>query len=59
MLIMTEGEGSVLLHKRICEKCLVGRFDIDWRDEYTCVSFTTETKYHTYYEVNKAAEFFI
>lgn len=57
MFIMTEGEGSVPWHKLICEKCLVSKYDIDWINDYTAIQFSAETKFSTYYEVNKAAEF--
>lgn len=57
MFIMTEGEGSITWHRLICEKCLVGKYDIDWINNYTAMRFCTETKYATYYQVNKAAEY--
>lgn len=56
MIIMTEGEGSIPWHKLLCEKLLVDRFNINWTDDCAAMSFTDETKYATYYEVNKAAE---
>ena len=57
MFIMTEGAGSIPWHKLICEKCLVGKYDINWINDYTAMKFSPNTKYDTYYEVNRAAEF--
>lgn len=57
MYIMTEGEGSIPWHKLICEKCLVGKYDIIWKNDYSSMSFSENTKYDTYYTVNKAAEY--
>lgn len=57
MLIMTEGMGSIPWHKLICEKCLVGKYDINWINDCTAIKFSPNTKYDTYYEVNKAAEY--
>ena len=57
MYIMTPIYGSAPWHKLICKKCLVNRFDIHWINRYTGIRFTPETKYDTYYEVNRAAEF--
>lgn len=57
MYIMTEGEGSIPWLRLICEKCLNDKFDIRWTDKYRSMVFSDETKYATYYEVNKAAEY--
>ena len=57
MLLQLENIGSWQWHKVICEKCLAGRFNIPWRSKYTEIFLRPETKFDTYYEVNKAAEF--
>ena len=57
MFLQLENAGSVPWHKVICEKCLVGRFNIKWRKDYCEIRFGTKTQFETYYGVNRAAEF--
>ena len=57
MFIIMDGEESICWHRLICEKCLVDKFDICWDENFTAMHFTQKTRYDTYHEVNKAAEY--
>ena len=57
MSIMLDGKCSLPWHRIICQKCLESRFNIDWIKDYTIIRLEENTRYDTYYEVNKAAEF--
>lgn len=57
MFLQLENIGSGPWHKLICEKCLTKRFNIEWRSKCTEIVLRPNTKFDTYYKVNKAAEF--
>lgn len=57
IFLQLENSCSGSWHKIICKKCLSGRFNIEWDDGYTRIYFRPDTKFDTYYEVNKAAKF--
>ncbi len=57
MIVDIEGEASTVWHQLICRAYLIGRYKIDWSEDYCKIIFDRETKYRTYYEVNRAATF--
>lgn len=56
MIVNIDGQWSLLWHKLICEKMLVNKYKIKWSDGFHIIKFNRNTKYETYYAVNKAAE---
>ena len=57
IFIMTKERTSRIWHKLICTMCLAGRYNINWNSDCTAVEFDDTSKYSTYYEMNRAAEY--
>ena len=48
---------AILWYKIICQRCLDGRFNLQWHELYTKIFFDKKDKWQTYIELNRAAEF--
>lgn len=57
MYLMIKDRTSRIWHKLICVMCLAGVYNIKWNVDCTVVEFDETTKYSTYYEINRAAEY--
>ncbi len=57
MYLMIKDRTSRIWHKLICVMCLAGVYEIKWNADCTAIEFDEKTKYNTYWELNRAAEY--
>lgn len=57
IVIETSGGGSKVWHEILCTRFLKGQFILNWDKEFSKIKFNNKTKWKTYIELNKAAEF--
>ncbi len=57
IVIGMDGKPNKLWHKIICERCLASRFNLRWNSTFEKIRFSEKSKWRTYIELNRAAEY--